>query len=222
MSMSFAAHSGPDLPQSFLEGTDPTTHLVAVEPVGGARIATYRRGNGSREIERDEIAFEPWLIAIKPEPWSTMRSVTGIEELRGNHPLRFLVRFLNWAAFQDGSRIAREQRETVFEVSSPVDQYLILSGRTLFHDMVFEDLRRLQVDIETTGLDAGEDAAAVIMVATIDPEGRERVLTAPDESTLIQSINELIVAADPDVIEGHNLFNFDLPFLDARARRHDL
>jgi DNA polymerase elongation subunit (family B) len=219
--MSFAAHSGPDLPQSFLEGTDPTTHLVAVEPVGGARIATYRRANGSREIERDEIAFEPWLIAIKPEPWSTMRSVTAIEELRGGHPIRFLVRFQNWAAFQDGSRFARENRETIFEVSSPVDQYLILSGRTLFRGMVFGDLRRLQADIETTGLDAAEDDAAVIMVSAIDPEGREHLLTAPDELDLIESLNQLIMAADPDVIEGHNLFNFDLPFLEARARRYN-
>jgi DNA polymerase elongation subunit (family B) len=25
---------------------------------------------------------------------------------------------------------------------------------------------------------------------------------------------------DPDVIEGHNLFRFDLEYIEARARRH--
>ena len=32
-------------------------------------------------------------------------------------------------------------------------------------------------------------------------------------------MTERLRELDPDVIEGHNLFNFDLPFMAARAER---
>ena len=31
---------------------------------------------------------------------------------------------------------------------------------------------------------------------------------------------EALREIDPDIIEGHNVFNFDLPYLIARAERH--
>ncbi|MEZ4521662.1 MAG: DNA polymerase domain-containing protein, partial [Thermomicrobiales bacterium] len=39
---------------------------------------------------------------------------------------------------------------------------------------------------------------------------------------LIEQLGEWIQLHDPDVIEGHNIFNFDLPFLARRAARHGI
>jgi DNA polymerase elongation subunit (family B) len=39
------------------------------------------------------------------------------------------------------------------------------------------------------------------------------------EAGLIRRLVECVRTADPDVIENHNLFGFDLPFLDQRARK---
>ena len=38
------------------------------------------------------------------------------------------------------------------------------------------------------------------------------------EADLIRRLVAKVQAADPDVIENHNLHGFDLPFLDRRAR----
>ena len=60
------------------------------------------------------------------------------------------------------------------------------------------------------------------MIAVRDPDGRERGPRGPREATTAR--RHLIRdsppsrAADPDVIENHNLHGFDLPFLDRRAR----
>ena len=46
--------------------------------------------------------------------------------------------------------------------------------------------------------------------------------TDADEAALIRELCEVIRAADPDVIENHNLHGFDLPFLNTscfEARR---
>ena len=42
---------------------------------------------------------------------------------------------------------------------------------------------------------------------------------AESEHAALKRLTSLIKERDPDVIEGHNLFKFDLPFLVARARK---
>src|SRR5207244_10369735 len=43
--------------------------------------------------------------------------------------------------------------------------------------------------------------------------------TQESERIAIKRLTSLIKARDPDVIEGHNLFRFDLPYLVARAKK---
>ncbi|MGI8474842.1 MAG: 3'-5' exonuclease [Thermomicrobiales bacterium] len=86
--------------------------------------------------------------------------------------------------------------------------------------MEFTDLRRLQLDIETTGLNPEIDDNEVIIVSLRTSAGLERVLEMQSsEAELLAAVGEAIRELDPDVIEGHNLFNFDLPFLARRAAR---
>ncbi len=104
---------------------------------------------------------------------------------------------------------------------SPQEQYLVASDRTYFGGLVFEDLRRLQFDIETTGLDPKH--SRVFLIALRDPEGPVHSLEATgdddrSEGVLLCTLAAAIQEADPDVIEQHNLHGFDLPFLERRAR----
>jgi DNA polymerase elongation subunit (family B) len=100
-----------------------------------------------------------------------------------------------------------------------VEQYLALTGRTLFKGMVYDDLVRLQLDIETTTLDPALPKARVLLVTVSSTRGDEEAIgrDGEDERTILLRLNESIAAIDPDIIEGHNLFNFDLPYLLARA-----
>ncbi|MEA2511724.1 MAG: polymerase, archaea type [Thermomicrobiales bacterium] len=205
-----------------LYGTDSTPRIVAVEPGGSDRVTVYRRDDIGG-IEAFLESFHPWLLATRPQPWAALRSGPRITELHGDHPLRFLVQFSSWQAHGEAVRAARESGERIFNVNSPVEQYLISTGRTMFKGMVYEDLCRLQLDIETTGFDARDPAAQVIVVALKTSRGHEELLVLQNsEEALISRLSERIATLDPDVIEGHNLFNFDLPFLTARAARFGL
>jgi DNA polymerase I len=78
----------------------------------------------------------------------------------------------------------------------------------------------LQIDIETTGLDARDPQSQVIVVAMKCGDDIEELSWLEDgEAELLARVSERLLELDPDVIEGHNLFNFDLPFLVARAER---
>ena len=226
MNLSEPSTAMPPVPldtEQLLYGSDPLTHIVAVEPAGPSRMRLYRRPDTGNEVLEDD--FRPWLLAFDADPWRAVRSRPAVHQLAGEHPYRFLVEFPTWPALLDASRGAEDTGLPFFRLRSPVEQYLVHSGRTLFKGMVFDDTRRLQLDIETTGFDARQADTRVIVAAIRTSDGVEEVLTPSEsegEADLLAQITQRIQSLDPDIIEGHNLFNFDLPFLAARAERHGL
>ena len=154
-------------------------------------------------------------------------------ELTGPGALRYLVRgddmrtlnaaILRGAERRLGRRLGhlRDLGAQEVLVLPPEDQYLVATGRAYFRGLAFDDLRRLQLDLETTGLDAAHDR--IFLIAVRDPAGRTELLEARgdaphDEAELIARLVAHVQACDPDVIENHNLHGFDLPFLERRAR----
>lgn len=203
--------------ERLLYGGDSTPGLVAVEMAGPDRLRIYRR-QGDETIT-EEAPLRPWLLAARAEPWQALGSRPVVDLLAGPHPLRYLVTFPNWPSFLDATRAARDTGETMFRLRSPVEHYLMETGRTLFKEMSFEEPRRLQLDIETNGFEAKRPEGEVLIVALHSDRGEELLVLEEDEAALLERLNEAIHRHDPDVIEGHNLFNFDLPFLQERARR---
>ena len=185
--------------------------IVAVEPYPTAGMATvYRRT--SEGIVRDAVPLRAWLVARK--------RFDGTTELEGRHPLRYLL------ATQDGRQVrqwsqtlASDQRITYLD---PVTAHLVASGDTFYRGLRFDQLRRLQFDLETLDVYPDRDEAAICLIAVRDDHGFERVLALDEfhnEAGMIAEFARIMRERDPDVIEGHNVFNFDLWYLHERARR---
>jgi DNA polymerase I len=205
--------------ERLLYGHDLVARIVSVERAGNDRMVIYRAGaDGRRTAQFDE--FRPWLLATRAEPWAAIRPEPEITRLAGDHEYRYLVTFNGWASHRDAVQAAKQSNEPYFRIRSAVEQYLVLSGRTLFREMDYPELRRVQIDIETLGLDpAGEDAAVIAAVVRTS-DGDEAFLTNQgSELDLLNQLSAWILERDPDVIEGHNIFNFDLPYLAKRAER---
>ena len=94
--------------------------------------------------------------------------------------------------------------------------------------MALTDLNRLQIDIETYCSSGFEfpnperEEDRIIAIALSDSSGWETVLWGKDltEAEMLERLNGIIQERDPDVIEGHNIFKFDLSYLKTRAKRH--
>ena len=193
----------------WLWGWDPTPGIVSVWADADGRAIVWRRLSG--DLVREEQRFRPWVLLDRPV------AAEGIacEELAGPGELRYLV------SAADGRTLARAGRwrdlgKASALVLPPEEQYLVASGRTYFRGLQFDDMRRMQFDLETTGLDPERDR--IFLIAVRDPSGAVETLEDEDEARLIRRLMEHVLVADPDVIENHNLHGFDLPFLNRRAR----
>ncbi len=209
----------------WLAGWDPTPGIVSVWAEPDGRVTVWRRVAG--ELVRDDLKFRPWLVTAHEDD---VRGDDRIHyrELEGDGALRFLARAddlatLTRAVVQGAGRRrghevghVRELGDDVI-VLAPEEQYLVASGRAYFRGLAFDELRRLQLDLETTGLDP--EADRIFLIAVRDPDGRVELLEGDDEASLIARLVATVRACDPDVIENHNLHGFDLAFLARRAER---
>ncbi len=233
-------------PDLLIEGRDPTPWLVAVEPAGDDRMACYQRppadGGGPGRLVRTEVPFEPFFHLADPDLLAGFDEPLRLERLSGEGDFAWRARFPGLRAYRQAARHALERYNRrhgtpidspgsvpdLFIVRDPREQYLTASGRTLFKGLAFEDLARLQLDLETYSSVQGEfsdpDRAGdrIILVSVSDGRGFERLIDGRtlDERAMLEALVALIRERDPDVIEGHNVFNFDLPYLVARCRRH--
>lgn len=80
----------------------------------------------------------------------------------------------------------------------------------------YEQLTKLYIDIETTGLDSTIDR--VLMVGLMDETGVKTIITDSDEHKILTLSINYLKQHHPKCLIGHNLINFDVPFLATRCR----
>ena len=197
-----------------LFGIDPTEKIVAVET--GDREATLFVREGEATTTRT-VPFVPWLAMDRE------RHFPGAETVAlDGEGYNWLVRFpAGWRTYQEAKRTLRDEHAGVCQYGSAIKQFLVASGYTLFKGMAFDDLKRLQVDIETTTLDPGLAEARIFMVSVSDNRGFSEVLIGP-EPDILRRLLSIVETRDPDVVEGHNFYSFDLPYILARCAALDI
>ncbi|MEP6808744.1 MAG: DNA polymerase domain-containing protein, partial [Chthoniobacterales bacterium] len=209
---------------TLLFGFDPMPRIVAVELGDSGTVRVYRREeNGATICEVEE--FHPFVWA---DGDVADLGLTNAEKLAGELKYNWLVTTDSWKeliALRNGLKSAGR---SFFALSDPVQHYLTQTGRTLFKGLPFEQLKRLQLEVLSLSGEGDLAEASQNHIASIalsDNTGWEELIvidpTNAEESehAAIKRLTSLIKERDPDVIEGHDLFRFDLPYLVARARK---
>ena len=201
---------------TMLFGADPMPRIVAVELGETGTVRVHRRetdGSTATDVE----PFHPFV-------WADSDVVDlGIETEKLQSDLRYgwLITVDSWKeliALRNGLKNAGRD---FFAFTDPVQHYLTATGRTLFKDLPFEELKRMQ--LEVLSFEGGDNH--VMSIALSDNTGwEELIIVDPNnleesERNALRRVTALIKERDPDVIEGHNLFRFDLPYLVARAKK---
>ena len=208
--------------------------LVAAEPNrdGTATLFTRDEAGGTQE---ETVPFQPWLLVSGAALAASVPGSAEVVALSGGGIYNQRVSFPGQAEYFDA--IKHLKQETGASSSSPMSPYRVVSDLTqqllsllparLFRGMAFAEVRRLQLDIETyttPGYDfcnASRDGDEIIIVSLSDSTGWECCLSGPEmsEHEILREMVRLICERDPDVIEGHNLFNFDLPYIETRCKK---
>jgi DNA polymerase elongation subunit (family B) len=213
---------------ALLFGADPTPRIVAIELGETGTVKVYRREADGSTVA-DVEPFHPFV-------WCDSDVVDlGIESEKLQSDLKYgwLVTVDSWKeliALRNGLKNAGRD---FFALTDPVQHYLTATGRTLFKDLPFEELKRMQIEVLSIAgvADAGTGITDpgyrdhIMTIALSDNTGWEELLIVDpknveeSEHAVLKRLTAIIKERDPDVIEGHDLFRFDLPYLVARAKK---
>ena len=194
-----------------------------MDDVGQVHVALATPSGG--RVERTDV--------LRPFAWfhgsaTPVPAGVTLEELRGAAPFSRLVHAETLEAYE--SFIKSAKTTVGVDAVRPLEnQFLIQRRARLYRDLSFGQLRRCQLDIETSSADGSfSDASKAedrVLAIGLRCAGQNRLLLLAEasdaaEKTLLSELNTALAEIDPDVIEGHNIFKFDLDFLRQRARRH--
>ncbi len=217
---------------TLLFGADPMPRIVAIELGETGTVKVYRREEDGSTVA-DVEPFHPFV-------WCDSDVVDlGIEteRLEGDLKYGWLITVDSWKeliALRNGLKKAGRD---FFAFNDPVQHYLTATGRTLFKELPFEELKRMQLEVlslEDAVAGIGDAGAGVtdpgysnhiMSIALSDNTGWEELIivdpTSVEESehAALKRLTALIKERDPDMIGGHNLFRFDLPYLVSRAKK---
>jgi DNA polymerase I len=220
---------------ALLFGHDRTPRLLAFELEGDDGIRIFAREPGGALVST-LAPFQPFLLVASTDLLAGWGGGLEVEPLDGDGLYRFVARFQGWGDFQRArahvqkasGRPATAPDAPYLGFNDPIQQYLMRSGQTQFLELPFRELRRLQLDIETycaAGYEFPNPSRPedrITLIALADSTGWEHVVSGRDrsEADMLRELVRLVQERDPDVLEGHNLFRFDLAYIQARAARH--
>jgi len=223
-----------------LFGKDPEEKIVGCYQLNDSQIRLFFR-TPDGITQRDD-PFFPFFFLSDGElldgftPFN--KEKYWLIQLEGTNYYRHLAIFRSWKNYRaaldhvnstipDGAaqNSPGHNSHLTYSRGDAITQYLLQTGKTLFKGMLFDDLHRLQLDIETyyqpekkrKGKGIGEDP--IIIVSLSDNRSWEHVIHSKgrSEKELLEELVYIIRKKDPDVIEGHNIFGFDLPYLQRRC-----
>jgi len=218
-----------------LFGSDQTEGIVAAE-LAGRFIRLFIRDAGGVKFKDDP--FHPFILLADSALLTGFPSDVNLKQLQGEGEYRFMASFRDWRdcmaardyfAKENGKNPSTSGTPYLY-ISDPVHQHFLLTGKTLFKGMEFSSLRRLALDIETycaEGFEFSNPARPedrITSIALMDNSGYEEVLFGHEmeEAEMLSRLTSTIRERDPDVIEGHNIFRFDLEYIRSRAARYGI
>src|SRR5256714_2338664 len=207
-----------------LFGADKTPRIVAIELGETGTVKVYRREKGGGTA----VDVEPFHPFVWTDGDITDLGLENAQKLAGDLRYKWLVTVDSWKELIALRNGLKKTGRSFFALSDPVQHYLSATGRTLFKQLPFEELKRVQLEVlsltgESDLADGSQNPIASIALSdnsgweqliVVDPEDAEE-----SERDALKQLTAIIKERDPDVIEGHDLFRFDLPYLVARARK---
>ena len=232
--------------RDLLYGPDDEERIVGLHVEGDDKVRVYTRDENDNVQSRTE-DFHPHghFTKAAADKLSEGYSPRSVDVLHGEGEKGRLVTFSTQKQFWSArgwlrGKVGRENYELDASLTS---QYLQQTGKTLFGGMTMDDIVRMQIDLEVQSpggqfpnAERPEDEIIMISVSTnrglrlvlhqTPPSGS--ITERPDydsgtyrqvasEKQLLREIVKVVHRYDPDCLEFHNGFGFDLPYMSDRA-----
>ena len=179
---------------TILYGKDSTEGIVSVSANRKGIATVWRRVDGKviTEIE----SFHNWFVISDLSLLDGIKAQHEVFELVGEHPFKYQVLTKNYTTLEYGivknynakyktlglsAKRTETNHKSFYDLPTQTvvhfpttEQYLISTGRTYFKGMNWDNLHRLQFDLETYSLNPQE--GGIFLIAISDNRGYERII----------------------------------------------
>ncbi|MEI6055903.1 MAG: DNA polymerase domain-containing protein [Lentisphaerota bacterium] len=207
--------------------------VTSVEYHKSGKAEIFIRENG--KLNTRLIDFSPFLIASDSAIGESIQIPHATIKLNGTAFFKYLLKFDNLEDYESAVAYLKKNMKLLptspnspYRLFTDIQQQILISlNIRLFRNMKYSDIRRFQFDIETLttkGFDFSNSERPddkIIVISMRDSTGWEKCLVADDNMTekdILEGFVSAVKERDPDVLEGHNVFRFDLPFIETRAK----
>jgi len=197
-------------------GKASQSHIVSIECKDDKAILFLETPQG---IETKEVPNRYWLLSPKPYYPAKWRKMAG------NQFFQYGRQFSSREAFQR-ARSYYKKNGDVFSVWNEKESFMVLFGHSYYRNLDIKDVSILSFDIETTSLDPNEPNAKVLLISNTYRKGGKvvRQLFAYDDydsqEEMIKSWCKVVREYNPSILCGHNIFTFDLYYLNEIMKHH--
>ena len=234
--MTMPAAERQDIPMdTLLYGQSNEECIVAVNQLNDQTVRIYKRIGGI--VEHRDADFFPFFLLSQPNLLDQFPKPHWLKELSGTNYFHSIAVFHRWSEmweavhyilkrYNSSSQVHADSYTDIPAVllrNDPVRHYLQQSGATLFKGMAYEDIRRMQVDIQF-GRPLPKErkkrltrSLRILTVTTNDGQEFSLDASREDEESILKTFVDLVGRIDPDIIEGHELLTRQIPFLLRRA-----
>lgn len=196
-----------------IEGKAGISHIVAIEP-NDAEATIFTEKDGI--VDSFLVKNRYWVLASMPMP--------GGAELKGNLHYKYGKQFSSREDFEK-FRIYNRTKD-IYSVYDAKEALMIKDGFRYHQGMRHNDVSVLSFDIESMGLYHDKDSFIFIISNTFRSNGKTiRKMFTYDEfnsqAEMLQAWCEWVRETNPSIICGHNIFGYDLPYMQHVAELNE-
>lgn len=191
-------------------GKDTQSGIVAAEIIDNYVVCLT---NTDEEIHYPMVY---WVLTNFPTSKST--------KLEGNQHYKYISKFDDKEDYQKYLGLLRKKRKDFYTVYNEVEMAMLYHGFTFYKDIKIQDVSVLAFDIEASGLIRDESSTTFVITNTFrNRQGRVskkqfRLDNFENQCEMIEAWCDYVQEIDPDILTGHNINCYDLPYLENCSR----
>lgn len=195
-------------------GKNKIQKIVGFETVND-KMYIYKANGNKTEIIRGE-NYHYLLMDKYDSSMNPMR-------LEGNNHYKYFLKFKNKGDLYNAKRKCEQRGIGFWYPYNPVESTMLKDGYTMYKGMKLDEVSVLSFDIETTGVKIDDNSFTLLISNTFrNRDGSVcRKLFSFDEfdnsKDFLNAWCKWVREINPDIMLGHNIFGFDLPYLSRCA-----
>ena len=201
--------------ENLIHGKDRTERVVGVEVEDDRAILFIEQPDGriNQEIRKNRF----WILYE--------RFINGSFKLEGALHYKHGKQFHSQEEWSNAIQHGRRTKADFYTIFDPKEALQVKDGITYYKGMKHTEPSILSFDIESTGLFHNADSKVLLISNTFRKNGQlTRKLFAYDDyasqgDMLVHWCN-WVREMDPSIICGHNIYTFDLPYLNYIAQQN--